>query len=363
MSGVNPGFRGDAVLSSDQPLVSTVVQFSNDAGFKLRLLSNGFQSSDSSNQYLVATVLKHRFSRTTVFSVQNTESVPISATIKFYDADNAGNLASTITHVIPAQSSKYIEMDNAAHTGSLPDPFNGSAIITAVKTSDSSAANVVSAASELYTNSNLAANFEGVPLSRAANTINLATALCQKFGLDTFYAVQNSSPVNSATISVQYKNTAGANYATDGPYPIGPGQKKSITTCSASGGSMVGFTGSAVITSSGAPIVVIGKAQCSLAAGSCVALSGTQNVFTAFLGEPAGTSKRAFPFVRWANDPNYNAAGNVGGKQRAFLAIQSLTAGTNQFDVKYYDKSGNLLGTQTLSIAQGAKGSSNPEAR
>ena len=39
---VADGFRGSAVLSSAQPIVATVVQFSGDAGFKMRLLSNGF---------------------------------------------------------------------------------------------------------------------------------------------------------------------------------------------------------------------------------------------------------------------------------------------------------------------------------
>ena len=45
------------VVSSDQPLVASAVQFSNDSGFKMRLLSNGFTSDDAASQFLVATVL------------------------------------------------------------------------------------------------------------------------------------------------------------------------------------------------------------------------------------------------------------------------------------------------------------------
>ena len=36
VSGVTPGFNGNAVISSDQPMASTVVQFSNDPGFNMR---------------------------------------------------------------------------------------------------------------------------------------------------------------------------------------------------------------------------------------------------------------------------------------------------------------------------------------
>ena len=296
VSGISTGFRGNAVVSSDQPLVATVVQFSNDTGFKMRLLSNGFQSSDASSQYLVATTLLNKFNRTTVFSIQNVESVAIKATVRFYNADNNGVLAATVTHNIPANSSKYIDI-SVSNTG-LPSSttvFNGSAIVSAVKVSDNTAANVVAAASEFYTNQPVAANFEGIPLSGAANTVYVPTGLCQRFGLDTFYAVQNASltPGATATINVTYRNTDGSVKTTDGPYTIGPGQKKSVATCApSSGAAMANFSGSAVIASTGAPIAVIGKAQNSQAAGT----PATQYVFTAFLGKPAGTSKMALPF-------------------------------------------------------------------
>ena len=338
VSGLPASFRGSAVMSSTEPLVATVVQFSQDPGFKMRMLSNGFSSSDGSNQYLIASTLMNKFNRTTIFSIQNAADADVEATVKFYDADNAGNLASTVKHVIPAGSSKYIEMDKPADTG-LPGAttvFNGSAILTAVLNSDKSTpANVVSAASELYTNKNVGANFEGVPLSRAANIIYMATGLCQRFGLDTFYAVQNASLTTSASVSVQYFNTDGTSKTTDGPYNIGPGQKKSISTCAPNSGmDMSNFTGSAKLTST-SPIVAIGKAQGSVGAGSA-----TADVFTAFMGEPQGASKLALPFIRWANDANFNDPANVGGKQRAFIAIQNLETFPIKVNVKYYAKTG-----------------------
>jgi hypothetical protein len=356
VSGVDPGFTGNAVISSDQPLVSTVVQFSNDPGFKMRLLYNGFQASDADSTYFVATVLKNKFSRTSVFSIQNTENEAINATIKFYDADNNGNLASTITHAIEPNSSRFIEMDDAADTGTLPSVFNGSAIIEAVKQAGGGAANVVAAVSEYYTNANIAADFEGLPLSRAAQTINVATGLCENFGLDTFYAVSNASLTTATSITVDYKDKDGNDVASDGPYNIGPGQKQSIRTCDPNDGTdMSGFTGSAVISSTATDIVVIGKAQNSLNAGG----PNTQDVFTAFLGEPGGSSERAIPFVRWANDAEYNDANNNGGKQRSFIAVQNLENSTTLVDAQYYDKNGVLVGTHTLTIPALSKGNTN----
>lgn len=363
VSGIDEGFRGNAVLSSSQPVVATVVQFHQNAAgetVKMRLLSNGFQATDGSQQYLVATTLLNKFSRTTVFSVQNTQSTPVTATIRFYDADAGGALASTINHTIPGFSSKYIEMDKPADTGLAASKtvFNGSAIVTVPSGA------VVSAASELYTNRDVAANFEGVSLDRAANTIYLATALCQRFGLDTFYAVQNASTTagNNATITVTYRNLDGTTKTTDGPYTIGAGQKRSITTCTpSSGAGMVGFTGSAVIQSTGAPIAVIGKAQCSTAPGTCPAAQ--LDVFTAFMGERAGASKLAMPFIRWANNTDFNAASNLGGRQRAFIAIQNLETSTITVNVKYYGKAGGApLATQTLTIPGLAKANSDASA-
>jgi hypothetical protein len=366
VSGIPTGFRGNAVMSSDQPLVATVVQFSNDVGLKSRLLSNGFQSSDAASQFLVATTLLNKFGRTTVFSIQNTESFDIKAVVRFYDADNAGVLASTITHTIPANSSKYIDMGVPANTGlsAGTTSFNGSAIVSGVAASDNTTpANVVAAASEYYTAQPMAANFEGIPLSAAANTIYMPTGVCQKFGLDTFYAVQNASLSASASVVVTYRNTDGTVKTTDGPYTIGAGGKKSITTCAPSSGmAMAGFTGSAVIVSTGAPIAVIGKAQYSPVSAQPDKLY----VFTAFMGQSAGTSKMALPFVRWANDADFNAASNVGGKQRTYIAIQNLESTSIKVTVTFKDKTGvtvpaNAGGAnpQTITIPAFAKANTN----
>lgn len=359
VTGLASGFLGSAVMVSGAKLVATAVQFHQNTGgelVKMRILSNGFKVEDASNQYLIATALSNTFQRTNVFSIQNIENETITATVKFYNSTN-GALASTVSYDIPAQAAKYIEMDNTADTGLGTTVFNGSAIVTAVlKSAPATSAKVVASINEYYTTRDVASAFEGIPLSRASQTLYMATGLCEMFGLDSFYAVQNASLTQSTQISVTYYTTAGVQKAVDGPYTLGPGQKKSIITCSPSDLTvMSAFTGSAIITSTVAPVAAIGRAQLSIKQP----VPGQADLFTAFLGEPQGYSKLALPFVRYANDANYNAVNNLGGKQRAFLAIQNLESTTAKVDVEYYDKSGNKVATHTLTIPAKAKANSN----
>jgi hypothetical protein len=364
VGGIDTGFRGSAVMASSQPLVATVVQFSQDSGFKMRLLSNGFQGAQSSDTFLLATTLANTFSRTTVFSVQNTEAEEVTATIEFFDGD--GNSAGTKAYDIPAYSTKYVEMDKTADTGLASSTFNGSAKVTAVLKSDgTTAANVVAGISELYTNRNVAANFEGIADFDAADTIYMSTGLCENFGLDTFYAVQNAGTADT-WVRVTYYDKSGNEVAVDGDYQIGPGQKKSIRTCDPNDGTdMSGFSGAAVVESyttensvappDGEDLVAIGKAQGSANAPE----PGKEDVFAIFMGQKEGFEVLALPFVRWASDTNFNDNGNVGGKQRAYIAIQNLESSQISVDCDYSDKDGNVVATHTLDIPANSKANTN----
>jgi hypothetical protein len=363
VTDIAAGFRGNAVVSSSQPLVATVVQFHQNAPgetVKMRMLSNGLSAADGSHQYLLATALGNTFSRTSIFSVQNLETEEITATFDFYNVTD-GALLSSIDHDIPASSSKYIETDVIADTGLPSTVFNGSVVVSAVKKSDGTTpANIVAAASELYTNKNVGANFEGIPLGQASDIVYVPSALCKKFGLDTYYAVQNASLTSSAEITVTYYNQDGTLKTEDGPYTIGPGQKKSINTCAPSSGVvMTDYTGSAVISAAdpASQIVALGKAQASVPASPAYV-----DVFTIFNAQPEGSSKMALPFVRWANDAHYNSATNYGGYQRSFIAIQNLETTSAKVNVKYIDKAGNVLATHLLTLPANSKLNSNPSS-
>jgi hypothetical protein len=322
---INPGFNGSVVMSSDQPVVATMVQISSNAGVKNRPLSNGFSSGAA--EVLLATVLKNTFSTTSKFAVQNVSSGSVDLTIKFYNADNPAAPPIQITHAnLPAGASKYFD---AGQIAQLPASFNGSAVITAVQSGTSTPAPIAATVLELQTNGPAASSFEGV--TGGANTVYMPSALCNAFGATSAYAVQNTSSSNAANVTVSYSNGQSESA------PIAAGAKKSFIGCTVN---PAGFSGSATITSTGAPIVVIGK------------VFGSGNS-TAFVGATSGASTLALPYVRFTE-----AQWESGQRQRAYIAIQNvgapLAAGT--VVVKYLDRLGNQVGTHTLdAIATGAK--------
>lgn len=321
------GFQGSAVMSSDQPIVATLVQIPQSSTVKNRPLSNGFSSGAS--QVLIPTVLKNTFGVNTRFSVQNVHSTDIDITVEFYPVGSATPIVVTENN-IPPGAAKYFDAGQLAALGSS---FNGAAVVKATESGTSNPANVVASALELSISGVSTSAYEGV--NGGARTVYMPSALCNAFGGQTsYYAVQNTSLTTSTTVTVEYSNgnTDSAN--------VGPGQKASFSGCNVNS---AGFSGAAIITSSDTDIVVIGK----------VAGAG---VYSAFLGETTGYSKLALPYVRWTSDANYNA----GTRQRAYIAIQNVGDSTvSNIQVKYMNKNGEVVGIHEISsIAPGAKANS-----
>lgn len=324
VSQVVDGFQGSAVMSSDQPLLATLVQVpQNSTTVFVRPLSNGFSSG--STTALVATVLKNYFGSNTIFSIQNVDAAAVDVNIKFYNTSAA--LVHEIDQNIEAGAAFYVD---AAQVSQLGASFNGSAVAT-------SAGNIIGSAMELDITGNGAKAFETV--ATGANTLYMPSALCNVFGgQNTSYAVQNTSLTDDADVTVTFNPgglTATAN--------IGAGAKASFPACNTVAAN---FSGSATITSVGAPVVAMGKAY---GAG----------LSTAFLGAPNGFADLALPYVRWAPDTDYNA----GSRQRTYIAIQNVGAASipaNSIVLTYTDAFGHT-GTHTYdqALAVGAKFNSN----
>lgn len=327
-------FLGSSVLSSNQPIVATLVQIPQSTTVKNRPLSNGFSSATST--VLLATVLKNKFNTNSKFSIQNADTGSIDLTVKIFNADSPADPAITITEAgIPQGAAKYFDMGTLSQITAAS--FNGSATITAVKAGTTTPANIVGSVLELSTNSVPAKAFEGV--QSGGPTVFMASALCDIFGGQrTAYAVQNTSATATANVTVNYSN------ATSDAASLAPGTKKSFIACDKTGAN---FSGAATISSTGADIVVIGKVF------NQPALPGFE---TAFLGEKSGAAKLALPYVRWTSDANFNS----GARQRTFLAIQNVGgAAVSNVQVKYLDAVGTVLGTHTIAtIAAGQKANS-----
>lgn len=318
LDDVADGFIGSAVMSSDQPVVATMVQIASDSNVRNRPLSNAFSSGSS--EVLLATVLKNQFNTTSRFSVQNASNNPVDLTINLYNAADTSAPPIVVTHNnLPVGAAQYFDMGTLSQV--TASSFNGSAVINAVESGTSNPAPIVASVLELSTTSVEASSFEGV--TGGSDTVYMPSALCQAFGATTAYAIQNTSSTDDAVVTIAYSNGE-----TDGA-TIAPGAKQSFIGCNVN---PANFNGSATITSIGGDIVVIGK------------VFGSGNS-TAFVGASEGASKLALPYVRftqanWAN----------GQRQRAYIAVQNvgtdLAAG--QVVLEYRDRDGDLVGTHTL---------------
>lgn len=343
VAAISGSFKGSAVLSSDQPIVATIVQLDPTGLVRNRPLSNGFSATDGAPKQLVATVLKNAFNSTTYFAVQNTEAGAIDLKVDYYavGATTPTFTDSSVTN-LPINSAHYFD---AGKTAGLGATFNGSAVVTAKLTGTTTDAKVVVTVDELSTTDGGSKSFEGTPAG--SDTIFMPSALCNAFGGQlTAYAIQNADLVNSVTFEVRYTIIGQASVIVDGPYTLSGGGKQSVAGCPKL---PAGSNGSAIIkrTAGTGTLVAVGKV-----AGA--------NITSAFLGFPTGSGSAnvALPYIRWSPDSTINN----NGQQRASVAIQNIgdTAATNVL-VKYYDRDGNLKGTHTIgTIAPGAKVSSNP---
>ena len=329
--GVANGFLGSTVLATDQAVLATAVQLPpSTSPIKNRPISNAFTVNYTpvSTQVLLASVLKNKFGTTSKFAIQNISNQAVNITINIYNADNPSAPPVTITHNnVPVGEARHIDMASAVTAAS----FNGSAVVTAN-------GNIVGTVLELATAGYAAKAFEGI--SAGAMTVYMPTALCNAFnsnpslGTTTAYAVQNVATSGATNVTVTYYPGG----ATETVNNIAAGAKQSFNGCTKVNGTAMngnGFTGSAKIVSSSSNIIAIGKAY----------KSSDANYATAFIGESTGAQKLALPYVRYSEN-NYSNGKN----QRAFIAIQNISSSAvSNVQVKYYNPSGELVGTHTIS--------------
>jgi len=303
---VPDGFAGSAVLSADVPIVATYVQFvAGQAGSYGRTLYTGFDPNAAAMTFYIPTVLYQQFNSTSMIGIQNIESAPITAVVKAFAT---GSLTPTgvTTHTIPAQSSVVL----SASELDVPAGFTGSAVVEAT-------GNVVASAQETGDNNRSAYAFEGT--AAGANTVYMASMLCNAFGGQiSYYAIQNASTTESASVSMTMYDTTGAEVGTMAATNIDAGGKISVNPCNL--GVASGSSGSAVIESVGAPIIAIGKVK------------APNGLATAFVGQSAGAYKVSAPYIRWA--------ANAADEFRGYIAVMNVgsVAATN-ITATYYDLS------------------------
>ena len=331
LTSVTAGFKGSAVMSSNQPLAATMVQLAPaGSAVKNRPLSNGF--TGGSAYVLIPTALKNTFNTHSIISVQNVDSVAADVNLKFVPVSGAP-VDVPVTN-LPAGAAKYFDLGTLAALGSA---FNGSVQITAEQVGGSTPGAVVATSLEASTTTNSVYAFEGT--SQTSQKVYMPSAFCNwGTGLsNSAYAVQNTGTA-ATDVTVTYSSGQ-----VDGPFSIAGGAKRSFQGCAVNA---AGFIGSATISAAaGGQIVAVGK------------ITGG-GLSTAFVGIADGSEKLNIPYVRWTETGWTN-----GTRQRTNIAIQNV--GTSALAdgavvVRYYDRNGVLVGTHTLGpIAVGGKVSSN----
>lgn len=356
------GFEGAGVLVSDQPVVATLVQIAtpNTSAVRNRPLSNGFSPGEASAQFQIPTVLKNAFNQVTRFAIQNVDQAAANIEVRFVSADpsNLGTVVHTLAiSNLPAGSVRYVDAGTISQLGTT---FNGSAQITATRTTGG-AGQIVASALEFSTNGTGVSSFEGSAggATGGANTVYMPSALCNAFGgQQTAYAVQNvdtpgATGAQAAAVTVTYRaqpaNNASAPIETfTFNVNIPAGAKASIAGCTSN--LPAGYNGSATLVSTGARIVAVGKV---------VGSGSTRGITSASPGLTSGSSELALPYVRWSQSQYV-----PGGRQRTAIAIQNIGSANlaaGAVKVQYYDKNGTLLAEHSLpAIARNAKVNSNP---
>jgi hypothetical protein len=319
-TAVPAGFQGGAVISSSETVVATGVLFagSGQSGSYGRMLYSGFSESKAADTFFIPTVLYKTFGSTSALGIQNIESTTTQVTLKLYAAGST-TPTSTKVYNIPAQSSQVV----SASELTLPVGFSGSATIT------TPGGRVVAVAQETDDAGRGAYAFEGV--ASGDNIVYMASMLCNAFGgQNSFYAIQNASLSSAASVEIDFYNTSGTVVASMPPTNISAGGKLSVNPCTQ--GVPAGTSGSAVITSTGAPIIAIGKVK------------APNGLATAFVGESAGYTSSASPYIRWT--------ANASSEFRAYVAVMNVgNAPATNVTATYYDAAGN---DTTVALATGA---------
>jgi hypothetical protein len=318
-------FSGTAVLESTVYVIATAVQFAvspetNNYG---RLLYSGFIPSEAATPFYIPTVLNATYGSTSLIAIQNTANFEATANVKFY-AVGSTSPAVNRDYDIPAQSNAILPCGDAVKVG-LSAGFNGSAVITAYqKGTPSVPAQVVASVQETDDGGRGAYAFEGV--ASGANTIYMASMLCNAFGgQNSYYAIQNAS-TSAANVTIDFYDTSGSLVGQLPSTALGAGNKMSVNACDYVA---AGISGSAVINSTGAPVIAIGKVK------------APNGMATAFVGQAAGSTKIAAPYIRWSATPT--------SEWRTYVAVMNVGMGAaTNVVAKYYDGNGTLKATHTL---------------
>jgi hypothetical protein len=319
-SGMPASFAGSAVLSSDVPVVATYVQHVSGAGDSYpRPLYTGFNPSDASDKFYIPTFLYEKWDNSTSIGIQNVGATALDADVMLFEP---GQSTATVTQTVTIQP-QSTELMRGIDFG-IAAGFNGSVVIDVDGSGD-----VVASAIEYSTLFRDAKAFEG--FASGSTTVYMPTMTCNAWGgMNTYYAVQNAGTATT-TVDVTYYWKDGSVAGTH-QFDLGPNSKQSLNSCHYV--SAKNQSGSALIESSGQPLLVMGK----------VAFGGISQ--TAFVGQATGANKVVGPYVNWSGN-----GVDLGG-WRTYIAVMNVgSSDATNVVANYYNADGTLAKSHVLATA------------
>ncbi len=337
-AGADPDFAGSAVLSSTVAVYAVYKQFVNQGDVNYSPILYSSFSADQAGSTIYAPTFLKKSSAYSQVGIQNLEDEEISLLLTFYTATlNATTYSATFT--VPANGSKIFDPKVDATTPVLPSSFDGSLVIIATLTSDSSPANILASVIEMQTTGRRASAYEA--LAAGANQQFVPTAMCN-YGSTrqtTYFSVQNTGTENATTF-IEFYNSSGkllarTSIAATRSNKLQPNRRAAYSTCTLS--TMSRRSGSAMIyaTSNGkyngprVPVAVTTKVTST---------DGLQTQSTPV----QGATSLILPYVRWADADGYSST---------IFVMNAGSTSDNSVVLRYYDASGTLVATQNLASA------------
>lgn len=246
---VQAGFKGSAVISSDQPIVAIVNLLGTNIGASYSGFSAGAQSISA------PLIMRNNFGLNTSVSVQNTGAAATTVTVT-YTPGSAGSATSEQVTLPPGSNKVFFQSGNTA----LGDRFVGSATITAA------AGGSIAAVVQQEGNEQLLSydTFTG-----GSASVGIPLLMANNFASFTGLQIQNAGNA-STTATVTYSPNAVSGDGTCGTPPAKPvalAAGASFTLIQAGGDPALGFdaffatcryVGGATLTSdNGQPLVAI----------------------------------------------------------------------------------------------------------
>jgi hypothetical protein len=336
-------FTGSAVVGSTIPVMAVYKQAADIGNTYSPILSTSFDlSMVGEGKFFVPSVLLTDAFESQV-GVQNIEGDNINVTLNFYDM--AGMLYTSGPYTVKTGASYIFK---ASEISGLPNPFDGSLVITAAFTTGGAPARIVASVQDLQNGGQKAYAFEG-SAAVDSNMIFMPTAACKYKSDSTTFAVQNAG-ASPADVVVDYYTTAGkkiTKVVQGATIPVGA--KAVFNTCDKTIMKRVkGKALTAVIYSTNSqPLAAVGF------------VNNASKWTSAYVGQVApgaggdGKYRVALPYVEWQKAAN---------NWRSYITVMNVGTATATTKLYYYKNDGTLArkAAQSIKVKKYAKGATDP---